>query len=129
VVFRVGRWSSTPGANGDGGGSAVARARRNDGPVIAERALEGWFMRIKAIVKSRHGHDMEKTCGDVCGTAATPLGGRRGRRGATRARMACGARGEGGEGDSAWAVPRRADQQTVAGLSVQAQRVSRRVRA
>jgi hypothetical protein len=55
-------------------------------------------------------------------TAATPLGGRwHGQRDVTCARVARGARGEGQEGGSARAVPQRAVQRTVAGLSVRAQ--------
>jgi hypothetical protein len=32
AVLRIGRWSSTSGINGTGGGSVVARARRDDDP-------------------------------------------------------------------------------------------------
>jgi hypothetical protein len=42
---------------------------------IAGRALEGWFVHVKAIGKSRHGHDMGKRRGDVCGTVASRFAG------------------------------------------------------
>jgi hypothetical protein len=66
VVLRIGRWSFASSANGDGGGSAVSRARRDGGPIYSQAS--------ERAVRARHCND--EGAAWVRGTVTTRLVGR-----------------------------------------------------